>query len=273
MTFSFRDLRFLGGQTSFSLATSAVSLLILLGVPFGVTVPMEAQTAPSLAPVRSTLRLGSQGAEVAELQTILQFLGFYLGRVDGVFSESTQQAVQRFQQAAALPITGQMTLGDWNRLLPKPTTSSPAVGQPVQPAPVPVTTPPPTAQSFPIPESASQPPSGSIEPIRLPSSESQTAGTSAEAPTPQASEERGVETVAADSQERVDFPLLRRSNQGLAVEQLQQRLSGLGFYTEAIDGIFGEATEESVKQFQAEYGLEADGIVGRETWQTLFNTP
>lgn len=303
MTFSSGALRhlnrrFWGGGCSrslhqswfrFSPATGAASLGILLGVTLGVAAPMQAQTAPASAQVRSTLRLGSQGAEVAELQTILQFLGFYLGRVDGVFSESTQQAVQRFQQAAALPLTGQMTLGDWNRLLPTPPTSSTAVGQPAQSAPIttpsvatpPVATPSVTAQSFPIPESASQPPSGSAQPPKLPPSESQNPRSSAEAPTPQSPEDRTmeavaeavVETVAEDSQERVDFPLLRRSSEGLAVEQLQQRLSALGFYAEAIDGIFGEATEDSVKQFQAEYGLEADGIVGSETWQTLFNTP
>jgi peptidoglycan hydrolase-like protein with peptidoglycan-binding domain len=57
------------------------------------------------------------------------------------------------------------------------------------------------------------------------------------------------------------------------VEQLQQRLSALGFYSGTIDGIFGEETESAVQDFQAEFDLETDGIVGSATWQTLFNTP
>ncbi len=37
------------------------------------------------------------------------------------------------------------------------------------------------------------------------------------------------------------------------------------------DGIFGETTENAVIAFQKEYGLTADGIVGKDTWNTMFN--
>lgn len=36
------------------------------------------------------------------------------------------------------------------------------------------------------------------------------------------------------------------------------------------DGIFGELTEEAVRQWQSEHKLVADGIVGIDTWQSLF---
>ncbi|MEG4169361.1 MULTISPECIES: peptidoglycan-binding protein [unclassified Microcoleus] len=68
--------------------------------------------------VRPTLKLGSRGEEVIELQAALQLLGFYTGTVDGIFSQSTAIAVSQFQEAAGLPpdaIVGQDT---WNRLFP-----------------------------------------------------------------------------------------------------------------------------------------------------------
>jgi peptidoglycan hydrolase-like protein with peptidoglycan-binding domain len=65
--------------------------------------------------------------------------------------------------------------------------------------------------------------------------------------------------------------LLKLGDEGTAVERLQQRLGALGFYSGEIDGIFGEGTEDSVRQFQEQFDLEIDGIVGRSTWETLFN--
>jgi len=69
--------------------------------------------------VRPTLKLGSRGSEVIELQAALKLLGFYPDNVDGIFSQSTARAVSQFQEAAGLPpdaIVGQDT---WNRLFPE----------------------------------------------------------------------------------------------------------------------------------------------------------
>ena len=38
------------------------------------------------------------------------------------------------------------------------------------------------------------------------------------------------------------------------------------------DGIFGKTTEKSVKNWQKNHGLTADGIVGNETWYKMFGT-
>ena len=36
-----------------------------------------------------------------------------------------------------------------------------------------------------------------------------------------------------------------------------------------MDGIFGVGTEVAVRQFQAEYNLERDGVINQSTWMVL----
>jgi hypothetical protein len=45
----------------------------------------------------------------------------------------------------------------------------------------------------------------------------------------------------------------------------QYFLLGLGFYTDVVDGVFGDPTIDATKQFQASVGLTADGKVGPAT--------
>ena len=51
---------------------------------------------------------------------------------------------------------------------------------------------------------------------------------------------------------------------------LQRLLKELGYYTAAIDGVFGSGTEKAVKAFQTDKKLAADGIVGPNTWNKLL---
>ena len=63
-------------------------------------------------------------------------------------------------------------------------------------------------------------------------------------------------------------PVLHRGARGAAVVELQKRLRKF-FPTLAVDGDFGAATEVAVSRFQADRGLQADGIVGALTWAKL----
>ena len=63
---------------------------------------------------------------------------------------------------------------------------------------------------------------------------------------------------------------LRRGAKGSDVRELQDMLQGLGFYTKAIDGIYGKGTVTAVKAFQREAGLKADGIAGPKTLAKLY---
>ncbi|HBN07639.1 MAG TPA: hypothetical protein DD435_02980 [Cyanobacteria bacterium UBA8530] len=64
-------------------------------------------------------------------------------------------------------------------------------------------------------------------------------------------------------------PLLKTGAKGDAVKKLQARLEELGFDPGGVDGNMGPNTATAVKKFQASKGLEADGIVGPNTWKQL----
>jgi N-acetylmuramoyl-L-alanine amidase len=60
-----------------------------------------------------------------------------------------------------------------------------------------------------------------------------------------------------------------RMLRGDDVAELQRRLSGLGFDTGKVDGIFGPQTEHGLLEFQRNAGLTVDGICGPATVRSL----
>ena len=53
------------------------------------------------------------------------------------------------------------------------------------------------------------------------------------------------------------------------VKTIQTKLKRWGYYTGAVDGIYGPKTKAAVKSFQKKNGLTADGIVGKKTAAAL----
>jgi N-acetylmuramoyl-L-alanine amidase len=70
---------------------------------FLVSAALPAQQAEAAGP---TLRFGSTGGDVWDLQFRLQILGYYNIKLDGVYGSSTVQAVRRFQQNYGLTADG-----------------------------------------------------------------------------------------------------------------------------------------------------------------------
>ena len=68
-----------------------------------------------------------------------------------------------------------------------------------------------------------------------------------------------------------DLPLLKEGNEGDSVRLLQEKLKELGFYDGDIDGVFGRTTLEAVIAAQTDFGVDGDGIVGRQTWEKLYD--
>lgn len=71
--------------------------------------------------------------------------------------------------------------------------------------------------------------------------------------------------------ETEDLPL-RRCDKGDLVMGVQTELATVLQIDMDVDGFFGDRTEAAVLRYQAERGLVADGVVGPETWNTLFGS-
>lgn len=82
--------------------------------------------------------------------------------------------------------------------------------------------------------------------------------------------DEGVEVTYVDAKETQEdyYTTLRRGDSGEDVSILQQKLKSQGADI-SVDGKFGSATEQAVKDFQKTYGLTVDGVVGPKTWAAL----
>jgi N-acetylmuramoyl-L-alanine amidase len=61
----------------------------------------------------------------------------------------------------------------------------------------------------------------------------------------------------------------QQGSRGNTVKTIQKKLKNWGYYTGAVDGIFGAKTKEAVKYFQRKNNLKVDGIVGANTLKAL----
>ncbi|WP_353095502.1 cell wall hydrolase [Tissierella praeacuta] len=66
-----------------------------------------------------------------------------------------------------------------------------------------------------------------------------------------------------------NYITLKYCSKGNAVSKLQQQLKSRGYYTIAVDGIYGKLTEKAVINFQKDNKLTIDGIAGKQTQATL----
>ncbi len=79
------------------------------------------------------------------------------------------------------------------------------------------------------------------------------------------------------SVEEAELPyalVLSEGQRGEAVRILQYYLSVIAYFnpnlsTIAVDGVFGQNTENAVREFQSYYGLEPTGVVERNTWDKI----
>jgi zinc D-Ala-D-Ala carboxypeptidase len=65
--------------------------------------------------------------------------------------------------------------------------------------------------------------------------------------------------------------ILQINSIGIEVKQLQQRLKDLGYYNGEVDGQYGQGSKAAVMAFQAQHGLEADGVAGEQTLAVLYS--
>ncbi|MBH8556247.1 peptidoglycan-binding protein [Nostocaceae cyanobacterium CENA357] len=241
---------------------------------------------------RPTLKVGSQGERVSELQAALKLLGFYSGTVDGTYSEDTAKAVSRFKQAVGLSPDGVVDAATWQRLFPNqpttatvssanPTTNSasnlipkfPVPTQsattqvPTKPEPRPATRKPSTAQA-PTKPATRKPPTTQV-PTKPATRKPPTTQSTKKAPQ-RPSTTRRTSQIAGVQYTSEGWPILRLGMRNAEVTKLQRQLQKLGFLGGNVDGDFGPTTEAAVKAAQKRYGLEPDGVVGGATWEVLL---
>ena len=78
-------------------------------------------------------------------------------------------------------------------------------------------------------------------------------------------------TPAPQAPVQTSYKTLRKNDQGEDVVMLQKALVELGYLSGAQDGIYGTGTQTAVKAFQADQGLDADGIAGKMTQEKLYS--
>lgn len=71
------------------------------------------------------------------------------------------------------------------------------------------------------------------------------------------------------------YPTIRKGSSGEYVKIAQQRLHDLGYNIgdSGADGKFGKQTQAAVKQFQRDWNLKQDGVIGPATWGVLLSAP
>ncbi|MBE9103895.1 peptidoglycan-binding protein [Nostoc cf. edaphicum LEGE 07299] len=291
-----------------SKSLSAIEILLFSATPLFITstavvsiaAPQKiAQVNPGNSINRPSLKVGSQGERVAELQAALKLLGFYSGAVDGIYSENTASAVSRFKQAAGLNPDGIVDGSTWQRLFPN---------QPVAASTVPSSQPRfNSATNFPVPTQASNltnlanpnpnPPRQAVTQVptrpkpttpkkavtQVPTNPEPRPATPRKPTTSSTKKppQRTTSTTRTQSNTTTKrtpgiqytsegLPILRIGLRGSEVVKLQQQLKKLGFLKGDADGDFGETTEAAVKAAQKRYGLEPDGVVGGSTWEILL---
>lgn len=224
--------------------------------------PSAPTTSPQTPANKGTdkpfLKLGSQGTEVTEVQALLKLLGYYTGAINGVYEESTANAVFQFQKAAGLSPDGIVGTDTWGRLLPP---SPPQNSASIAPQPS-GNTPPPTT------------PTATSDVFQTPGASKPTSSTTTAKPTPATAP--ATKPTTSENSERTStteiamLPILRLGMKGPAVSGLQERLRALGYLKGGADGIFGPETQAAVKAAQRVLKLEADGVVGSDTWLGLL---
>ena len=83
---------------------------------YGIPVGLYTQDQIPASTVRRTLRRGSQGEDVRELQNALNAWGYNCGTADGIFGKATESAVKAFQKANGLTVDGVVGRATWAAL-------------------------------------------------------------------------------------------------------------------------------------------------------------
>ena len=248
-----------------------------------------------------TLREGMEGDDVLAVQIRLTSLGYYAGKLDGVYGSGTIAAMKAFQGRNKLTVDGVCGPNTVRVLF-----SSAAIdaGSTIQPEPDPIPSGKPTRILRPGDQGDEVKSvqarlqelgyyagaidgdygSGTTEAVRIfqarnslkvdgkvgPNTADKLYSTSA-IPAWSGDSSATPTPTPTPTVQATPSVTLRLGDQGEDVVLLQVRLMALGYLSGKADGIFGSATGAAVAAFQLRNGLSADGIAGPKTYKKLFS--
>lgn len=246
----------------------------------------------------SKLQYTSSGSRVRVLQQALKDLGFTISKVDGVFGQSTFEAVMAFQKATGLTVDGKAG----KNTLVKLESYFDSNGNVTQP----MITPKPTADldniAYGIPTRTLREGMGGQDVLytqdRLAAlgyltgiSDGQY-GAATKAAVLAFQKKNGLSAdgvlgtntrkrlfsegaIGAKETSQPDGVGERKLTLGMKgddVKSVQTKLIALGYLTGKADGVYGTATESAIRRFQTRNGLTSDGICGEDTVKALYSS-
>lgn len=246
----------------------------------------------------SKLQYTSSGSRVRVLQQALKDLGFTISKVDGVFGQSTFEAVMAFQKATGLTVDGKAG----KNTLVKLESYFDSNGNVTQP----MITPKPTADldniTYGIPTRTLREGMGGQDVLytqdRLAAlgyltgiSDGQY-GAATKAAVLAFQKKNGLSAdgvlgtntrkrlfsegaIGAKETSQPDGVGERKLTLGMKgddVKSVQTKLIALGYLTGKADGVYGTATESAIRRFQTRNGLTSDGICGEDTVKALYSS-
>lgn len=249
---------------------------------------------PGLA-ASTTLKLGSRGTAVLQLQQALIALGYDTKGADGKFGKGTEQAVKAYQQANGLTADGKAGVKTLAQLYAVNSGVSSGTSSGNYTA-----TNPNTLQSGDSGSKVTQLQNalkllgfytGGVDGkfgsgtraavIQFQRANGLTADGLAGTKTQQLlysqvnsgiSGDNSSSSSSSSSSSASGFTrTLRKGYTGTDVISVQQKLKELGFYTGSVDGVYGTGSMAAVKAFQRQNGLTADGLVGSRTHAVLMS--
>lgn len=247
-------------------------------------------TAKPTATPQTSLKLGSTGQEVRNVQKKLKELGFLKGNVDGDFGEATEKAVKEFQKQYGLTVDGKVGPNTLAKLATARATAKPAATPTKKPTATPAYSKNTYLRNGDSGANVRQMQERLISLGYLVGKATSHFDNATEAGlmafqrrhTSYADGVAGPETLKSlysSSATKTSSPsgiigitLREGSKETDAVRLLQKKLKSLGYYKGSVDGSFGSGTTEAVKKFQSANKLTADGVAGGGTFNILFSS-
>ncbi|PLR75626.1 spore cortex-lytic enzyme [Bacillus sp. V3-13] len=94
-----------------------LTIKVLMSLSLCILIPTASHEQKAAAFTNQVIQHGAVGEDVIELQSRLQYIGYYNGEIDGVFGWGTYWAVRNFQYEFGLPVDGLVGQTTKNKLV------------------------------------------------------------------------------------------------------------------------------------------------------------